>query len=242
MPIRWLIAILFVPGSLAAAGLLFFAKSHGPVEIESLESKSNTGGPVFNRIWREVRGPLDIWLMQQSHLGPDGLHEGWDRLAIVVNRDSSTTKFYQLVPGNLRWSEREKEIPFKVACFLCHANGPRAIRPNMASLTMPFSWKAWTQVFVWNLRIKTYGPLAPDPSLLLPAAKFRAQGAYANEPLPAKICALCHNNHWWGRGQLLRQHFMPIRFMLQSRNMPPPGIPLSEGDRKSIAEFLHGIP
>lgn len=238
---KWLLVLLLVP-SLFCAGLFAISNfSDGSIEIESLESKTNDGAPVYNRIWRSVRGPFDIWMMQQSHQGPNLAHNLWDRLAIVVDRNNQTARFYQLEPGELVWSEKSKDVPFKVACFLCHANGPRAIRPNFASLDAPLSWKNSARIFTWNLRIKTYGRILPDPVHLPAGTRFRAEGTFANERLPARTCALCHNNHWWGRGELLRQHFMPIRFMLKNGNMPPPGIPLSMDEHKAIDDFLRDL-
>ncbi len=235
----WLPLCALAPG--LGAFYSYNALSSGfPVEFESRESLTKEGGPVINRIRMEKQGVNDIWIMQQSHSGAGLPHPAWDKLAIVVNQEQKTARFYQLAPGALSWSGREKELPFKVACYLCHANGPRAIRPNFASSTHPLGLKERLIIKAWNRRIRSYGALLPHEETKAPEKKFAARHAYLNEPLRLKACVKCHSEKA-GRSDLRRQHFMPIRFLVENKLMPPSGASLSETERKELETFLGAL-
>ncbi len=98
--------------------------------FQSLESKAIDGSADFNRIrWFQL-ADQDVWMMNQSHHGISAEKEKWDRLAIVVDKTTTppTAKFYQLKSGPLVWSEDiiQQRVPYKVSCFICHANGASA--------------------------------------------------------------------------------------------------------------------
>jgi hypothetical protein len=77
------VLVLLAAGG-AAALLVFFAWSdQGPILIQSRESKTAAGGPVFNRIRYQSGPDVDVWVMQQSHFGPDAPAAQWDRIAIT---------------------------------------------------------------------------------------------------------------------------------------------------------------
>ena len=134
--------------ALLYAGLSFWLQGLDTLLIESLESKTKTGGDIYNKIKFIQKEKLDIWMMKQSHQGLSN-EEDWDRLAIVVDKSIKPHKarFYQLESGPLMWTGKAKEIPYKVACFLCHSNGPRAIRPSLESSVVPLSFKERLKVF-----------------------------------------------------------------------------------------------
>ena len=226
-----------------------------PILIESLESKTISGQPVFNRIAWFPGWSHDTWMMQQSHQGLFREFHQWDRLAIVVDKTTRprTARFYQFEPGNLSWDPQSKMRPFRAACFMCHSNGPRAIRPNFDSDNIRLSALDRARVFLWDLRIKTYGRVLADPAhalskdeeALASAGKmtpFRYPGKDENEPLHLSSCIKCHNESWWGRGSLTRQHFATIGFMVENGFMPPPGFRLKESEKGDLRRFIRGLP
>ncbi len=187
-------------------------------------------------------------MMNQSHHGPQAPAEQWDRLAIVVDKStqSQTARFYQLQPGKLEWQENLPQTSFRVSCFMCHSNGPRALRPVDEKGPASLSWNDKAKIFWWNLKIKTYGRIQPDPAHDQEdrgrAVPFRRQGAYENEELQVATCIRCHRETGWlARGALRRQNFMSIRFMTESGAMPPPGFSMSEGERRKLKLFLDGF-
>jgi len=81
------------------------------VFIESQESKTTNGLPVYNKIKWISKKDKDIWMMNQSHHGSTVDKSKWDRIAIVINKKSTpkTVRFYQLEPGPLLWTGNEKK-------------------------------------------------------------------------------------------------------------------------------------
>jgi hypothetical protein len=130
-----------------------------------------------------------------------------------------------------------KPIGLKASCFLCHSNGPRAIRPNFDSKEIKVSYWDQARIQLWNLKIKSYGPMqsgAPVPS----KKPFRYEHPVANRVLKVESCTKCHNSSSiFGRGVLTKQNFTTIKFMVQNKLMPPAGFSLTEDDRGKLNEF-----
>lgn len=218
------------------------------VFIESKESKTTTGGPVFNKIkWFQFKDK-DVWMMNQSHHGSLVGEKSWDRLAIVVDKTQSPkiARFYQFERGPLEWREGLNEKPFKVSCFMCHNNGPRVIRPNYDSPFDPTGLKDKLKISYWNLRIKLYGRVLASPAhddrdqSQLPPFRFRS--SYENEPLQVATCIKCHKESGFlVRGLLRRQRVPTIKFMLESGLMPPFGFHLSSKEKQELEMFLEGF-
>ena len=239
-----------------ALALLAFAATAGAlwndedsIVIESLESRTQEDLPVYNEIkWLPGKG-RDVWMMNQSHVGSHAQAGQWERLAIVVDKTKSpkVAKFYQLQAGELEWKEDLPEAPKRVSCYMCHANGPRAIRPNFASSDATLTGWQKAKIAFWNARIKSYGRVVADPSMSVgvPNANgfpFRLEGKFENKSLKVKTCQLCHKEDGFlARGELKGQHFMAIKFMVDSGQMPPLGIPLSKEEREEIDRFLKGF-
>ncbi len=234
------ISFTFIAG-IALAYLQFLMSQF--ITIESWESKTVDGTPVYNKIRYIRSNKKDIWMMNQSH---KGLHSTqWDRLAIIVN--AGKVSFYQLPSGDLDWDDQLKNqaIENSVSCYLCHSNGPRVIRPEPNSLKqMPLKNKL--ALYAMNMRIKAYGQLqesdyhkVTDRNLKTP---FRYQGKKDNEVLQVQSCARCHNEtSLFGRGNLTRQNIVTIDFMLKNKLMPPRGFQISNDDQKKITEFINGF-
>jgi hypothetical protein len=232
-------------GSAFLVTLFFLWQDRDAVLIQSQESRTLTDGPVFNRIKWISEPTRDIWLMQQSH---EGVHAAnWDRLAIVVDKTKSpkVAKFYQMQPGALTF-EPEKGKEFRASCFMCHSNGPRAIRPQIGSANAPITAWGKAKIVLWNIRVKTYGRVLADESHAVTdthlKTPFRHSGVFENETLKVKTCVLCHQDGGWvKRGPLTRQNFIAIQVMVETGNMPPPGFHLAEEEKKQIREFVLGL-
>lgn len=213
-----------------------------PLQIESLESKTNSGEVIHNEIQWFKFSKKDVWMMNQSHGGKSYPKEKWDRLTIVINKETKTAEFFQLPSGPLEWSEDliRQKISFKVSCFMCHTNGLRAIRPASAA----FAEKLKAQV--WNLKIKSYGRIGEDPAYSkIDQANdfpFRHREKFENDILKVKTCTLCHKESGLGaRGVLTRQNAVTIKFMVDSGFMPPFGITLLESQKSEIYKFTRGF-
>ena len=213
-----------------------------PLQIESLESKTNSGEVIHNEIQWFTFAEKDVWMMNQSHSGTAHPKEKWDRLAIVINKEAKTAEYFQLPSGSLVWSDDllKQKISFKVSCFMCHANGLRAIRPARASFADQVKAQAW------NLKIKSYGRLSEDPRYSEEDKNseypFRHRERFENEILNIKACTLCHKESGFGaRGVLTRQNAVAIKFMVDSGFMPPLGISLSKSQKSEIYKFTRGF-
>lgn len=225
--------------ALTLVGAAFFAYPSS-VTFESQESKTGKEGPVFNEIrffpgWSE-----DVWMMRQSHGGLALPRSKWDRLAIVVDKLSGTARFYQVEPGELQLTGREKKIEYRASCFVCHSNGPRAVRPRWGSPEVAVSFVDRMKVTLWNLRIKTYGRIE-GTGVALGKTPFRLPGRREDEVLTVATCTKCHNSQWWGRGHLMRHQSATIQFMVEKGHMPPPGFALSAQELAQVREFVMGF-
>lgn len=227
-----------VAAVIAIVAVVLALTDAAPVLIQSQESKTGEDRPVFNRISFQPGRDRDVWMMQQSHQGLTGDADLWDRIAIVVQHDARrTAEFYQLEPGALVFDQDEKAVAKKAQCFMCHPNGPRAIRPDQTNSQVKLTRWDRFRVQIWNLRIKTYGRVvAPVQNL---EADFRMQSKPANELLTVTACTRCHSDDGLvRRGHLTKQNFMAIDFMLRNNLMPPPGFFLDEKDRQVIQQFI----
>lgn len=231
--------------ALEAFGLLaYFYHSENVVAFQSEESSVPSIGKVFNRISFQQEGEKDIWLMQQSQGKFHSKFTEWDRLAIVVDRSQSpkVARFYQLEPGAMALSGRE--IEYKVACGMCHVNGPRVVRA-VDSGDAPLGILEKMHLFVWNQRIRNYGRVIADSSM---AAKklnqetrrvpFQFSGEVVQKKLMVHACSKCHSESDHGRGFLTAQNFPTITFMMERGYMPPRGKKISIAARKEIQAFL----
>lgn len=245
MQLKSLIIIFILTLSLGGGFLLANGKS---IKIESVESKTINLEAVYNQIKWIRTEDKDIWMMNQSHHGVDAIASKWDRVAIVVDKTTTplTAKYYQFEPGPLEWDEDilKKQKPFTASCFICHSNGPRAIRPadsNHVKISMAEKLK----LLAWNLRIKSYGRIHYDKSHEVPVKKgapFMFTGASFNRELKVATCVGCHTEDgMFARGKLLFQHIGPIETLVGNSHMPPPGHSLSDVEKQELNDFLKGF-
>ena len=246
-------SVVAVAGIGLPSAALFLAAlaDHRPLTFESQESKTRELTPVFNRVVFADQNGRDVWMMQQSHHGLPAREDLWDetdRIAIAISRDETDgtkASFLQLEPASITSIESQADLSkvagFKAPCGMCHNNGPRAIRPNFNSTAAPLSTWEKVRVFVWNLKIKSYGRtrVNPSPSEKAGSVPFRFTMPAAGTPLTVATCTVCHRDSGpFARGTLTRQNTPSIRFMVEQGFMPPLGIPLSDRDRRALSEFI----
>lgn len=233
-----MIYLVFLLGLGVFSGLSYIFSSGDTVEFRSLESVTETGGPVYNRI-RFIPGwKQDIWLMQQSHHGVDLALADWDRLEIVVDKTVSPFRasFYQLANGPLVAESPVRAIPLKARCYACHADGPRAVRPAWGARV---GWVSRMQVGLWNLRIGWYGRVLGKPGVEFVdgGVPFASRLGVLKRPLGLKSCVRCHSDHG-PRHELKIEHAGSARFMVEHGFMPPFPYRISPGDRAALEAML----
>ena len=218
------------------------------IKFESAESKTSMNQPVYNSIKLISVNDKDIWMMNQSHYGLNPGPANIDRIAIIVDKSKNpkTAEYYQLPPGGLVWSENLKlqKKEYKISCFSCHVNGPRAIRPNFENLNV--SYLDQLKIKYWNYKIASYGRIiesstriADDQRVTVP---FRYRTALDNQQLKLKTCLKCHNEtDSSGRGYLTRQNLGTINYLIEEKNMPPGGYELSNSELIQLKRFVKGF-
>ncbi len=218
------------------------------VKFQSVESKTSMGQPVYNSIKLISDDSKDIWMMNQSHFGQNPAKENMDRIAIIIDtsKNPKIAEYFQLPAGELIWSDdlKLKKIEYKVSCFSCHANGPRAVRPDYENFQV--SQLDRLKIKYWNYKIAGYGRIieestqaAEDQVLKVP---FRNRTNLDNQKLNLKTCTKCHNeNDSRGRGFLTRQNLVTITFLIDQKIMPPQGSELSNDEKNKLSRFIKGF-
>jgi hypothetical protein len=244
-----LLILLTTTCALLGAGLWLWAQNTDSVVIESKESQNSKLQPVFNEIRWFPGKDRDVWMMNQSHFGRNPLPHQWERLAIVIDKTKSPmiARYYQIKPGELEWREDliNQRTEYRASCFICHNNGPRALRPQENSELAKLSWADKMKIAMWNLRIKTYGrihfdPLHDEEDKTL-NVHFRYHGSPHEDELKVPVCLKCHKEEGlFARGALHRQQIGTIEHMVKSGQMPPPGFSMSPQEKQRLLLFLRG--
>jgi hypothetical protein len=225
---------IFISGVIGILSLYFFITFENEILIESVESKTSDGKKVFNKIKLKQFPQKDIWFMRQNH---NELKGDWDELKITVDKSVKPYKAYysQLKNG--------KEVNYRVACFKCHANGPRAIRANLKSKIVDSNFLDRAQVVAWNLKIKLYGTVE-TPQNIRVGVKYRKvplkyEGRMDNKVVNIKTCNLCHSEKsFLGRKNLVLQQKTTILHLVSSGEMPPWPFKLTEQDKIELKKQL----
>ena len=208
-------------------GTLLYSFLTTPILFQSAESLTIEGGPVFNEIRWEYKNGKEIWSMRQSHGGKDLPKQKWDSLAIVMDKKA---RFLQMKP------ETNERIEYKVSCFMCHPNGPRAIRPLEGTL----SFTDKVKVKLLNTRIKLYGRVESE-GVTIGKIPFRHKGVISNTTLELPRCSTCHKEDGFlARGALTRQNSITINYMVKNAHMPPFG-ELTPKEQQYLENFMEGI-
>jgi len=196
--------------------------------IESKESKTALGKPVFNIISFKEYEDYDYWSMKQSHHGVGFDLANWDNIAIKVHKNSTPYKvtYHQ-------YNSQGKEVSLKVDCMRCHSGGPRAIRPLYQSSEVDLNIKEKLIIRSWNIRIKSYGDIQN-----IKVAK--EEQSYLNEQLKVASCTQCHFEGG-PRSIITRKQLGSIRFLIKEGEMPPWPHKISKQDKKELQEFIYGL-
>jgi mono/diheme cytochrome c family protein len=229
---------LFLTTASVSAAVALMGQRDSVVLIESRESKTASGHPVYNKISYVSGEYEDVWTMRQSHQGLSMPADKWDEIRITVDKSQRPylARFQQIQDG--------QEVEFKASCFTCHANGPRSIRPNYDSKDVNVDLIDRAKVVLMNLRMKAYGRVEVALENYKLRGEFREQpfkffGKADMAPVQIKTCTLCHNsNGVLGRSVLQRQHAGTIRHLVGTGQMPPWPFTLSEAEKKELEDFL----
>ena len=167
--------------------------------------------------------------MRQSHDGAGLPPDQWDDLKIIVDKTTTpyTVSYHQLKDG--------EEIEYKAACFGCHNNGPRAIRPKDFSKLEALDQ---LKIITMNLRIKTYGriKLKPDWQIRRVPIAFNMRDDW--DELNVKTCVKCHSETGFlARGKLKKQQAPMIDHLVKTGAMPPWPYQLSAKEEKQLKAF-----
>ena len=217
----------FILPAIVVAGSFLYLFVTTPVMIQSAESRTRDGGPVYNEISWSYENGKEVWSMKQSHGGKDLPKKDWDRLRIIVD---DTATFLQL-------DEKNERIEYRASCFLCHSNGPRAIHPVPGSVSLSDQMR----IALFNFRIKLYGRVKANELPQIGSVPFRHAGRISNAPLNLSRCTSCHNEDGFlARGTLTRQNSITIAFMTKEKHMPPLG-ELSPEEKQYLENFMNGF-
>lgn len=230
--------ILFLSFLFTLPILHYSLASKGPaILIESLESKTQEGKQVFNKIDLIESETQDEWIMHQSHYGKDLPTEKWDEIKIIVNKTKN--------PYEVSYHEYKngKESEYRASCFTCHANGPRVIRANTLSKAAPLSLKERYILSYWNFKIKTYGPMKTvENNPFKRTVPLSYIGQRESAELGIKTCLHCHNGEGiLSRAKLQRQHGMTIEHLVKTRAMPPWPYKMTEQEKIHLKRFIKGF-
>lgn len=231
--IKLFLSLLLV--SLLGALAFLSSETDEFVMIESVESKTLEGKPVFNKIGFESFKDKDVWTMFQSHNGKHA--KEWDKIQIVIDKTVKPFKasFFQYKDG--------KEAEYRASCLMCHSNGPRLIRPVWKKL----KWSEKLQVAKWNFKIKMYGLIQNEKERPLHGVKRVVPLGFQNkislDELNLASCNGCHNGgkSILGRAKLQRQQAMTIDHLVNVKAMPPWPYKITESDEKKLEMFLQGF-
>ncbi|MDH4468437.1 MAG: cytochrome c [Bacteriovoracaceae bacterium] len=220
------------------------------ITIESEESKTQNLTSVYNQIKWTSTATKDIWMMNQSHYGRFPKKDLWERLAIVIDKSKRPmiANYYQLSPGPLEWNDNlpAQRVAYRASCFICHNNGPRAIRPVFKSESAALSLSEKIKIIILNFRMKTYGRIKYDDGHnqedLTLSTPFHYRSPRELEELQVKTCLRCHQEEGlFARGKLVRQQTGTIKHLVESGSMPPMGFSLSDKEKKQLTDFLRGF-
>ena len=224
-------------------------------EYASFESHLKAAEEHYNRIQLFIREAFDIWVLRQrTPTHPTEL------FAIVQDNSESPSRAYYF-----QFLEDPKPQFVGFACFECHANGPRALRPMRSERIDPLTEADWATVRDWNDHIVSQGVVKthfPDPASydvesVEGSFWWTSSPSSWGTPLKLERCHTCHNSDGKVRSTLYKVHRFPILSLTRSHkessgfmarnvgdeksNMPS-GKWLSHADRQCLERWLDGPP
>lgn len=222
------------------------------LSFQSAESKSARDGPIFNRIKKFVGKRFTVWSMRQA---ADGLRQDPQHRSLVivaVDRDKAAY-YFEAKPKPVASGELPEFTKPSVPCLRCHANGPRAIRPESSFDFPKLSTANHKRLQGWNEEIRNQGVVTNFVGKNRALVSSLVDG---DALLPESLCTECHSTQSGVRGPLFRSHEASIRFLLTHADhessgftfqtfakghtaMPPESSPaLSDAERDCLLSWL----
>lgn len=192
------------------------ALASGPrVDFVSMQSSIHAREPVLNTILGWSNDNVDLWILRQRHMVPGGY---WRTYGIAQDKTArpNVAFFFEVTSAGLEFRGE--------SCYVCHASGPRLLRPLRPDLVDTESVEA-----SFNRAIELNGVVATHFSTSEPATP-------RGPALAAPACVPCH--HVDGdRAPLYRVHEESIRALVATAAMPRRG-QLSPAEAAEIERWM----
>jgi hypothetical protein len=169
----------------------------GPfVDMASAQSALQFQGLVLNTILAWSNATTDVWFLSQRL--PD---QKWRTYGIAQDKTvvPNMAFYFQLTPGPMRFRGQ--------SCFVCHASGPRALRPIGNLLAGAGAALAFNHAIEDNGSVSMHFGADEPAQPLGPALNVRA-------------CTECHNDRSTDRARLYRVHQGSVAALFESGAMP----------------------
>jgi hypothetical protein len=181
------------------------------LHFRSGEVIEDDGRRVDQRV-QLFEGPrFDVWV---ARLDTGALH------SITVDKASTPRKAYfaSFAPERVAAGSLPRPVPFETSCLSCHANGPRAIRPEWSQDGPVPDASGLRRLADWNRKIASYGRIGSH----LPSAhlEIASTAADAWETVSWPACVGCHNEGDGIRGPLRRMHGGTIQALVRTATSP----------------------
>jgi len=165
-------------------------------DLVSAQSFVHFGRPLVDSIAAFTSETTDAWILRQRVLGGD--HQ-WHTFGIVHDKtaDPQLAFYFESKAGQLDFLGH--------SCFVCHASGPRVLRPIRSDLVV-----GRATVDAFNARIAENGYVAMHFGVKEPPLDW-------GEPLAARSCVPCHSTD---RAPLYHIHDQSIRMLVATGEMP----------------------
>jgi hypothetical protein len=182
------------------------------VTFHSGESFVPEIGHLVNRVSFIEKPGFDIWLLRQRRNEKGYKFTDWSHFAIVMDKGRSTAHYFKFIAGPKTSGEPLIPAEVEVSCAMCHASGPRALRPVDR---LPLAAEEIANIKAWNERIASYKIVTDRfPKSSLAAHQARFAGSHWQETLALPVCHQCHNPTSGIRNHLKRLHSQAINYLI----------------------------
>lgn len=171
-------------------------------------------GVVKNCIYRINDGRNTLWMMRQDIKSSVQNTENLVAIYVDAGTGKKNPMSYYLELDRPRFDENAEvaAVPYKVPCFMCHASGPRAIRPSADHLRrIPDDQKKLLND--WNRDLASY----KISDQYTPAGKkglaLNLKTERGDEILRLQSCAECHNTTTGVRAPITRMHAATVYYL-----------------------------
>ena len=206
-------------------------------------------GLVTNCVYQIRDGKNTLWLMRQDIKTPEHSVENLIGIYVELPDGAKNPKSYYLELDRPRFDQTAvlDSVSYKVPCLMCHASGPRVIRPSADRLKTMSAGQSkllsdWNQELAGYKIVDNYIP----PKNL--GKKLVLNEPHMKEPLRLGKCLECHNTETGVRAPLMRMHASTIQYLAVASAtefghavMPAyGGSPLNSAEMKCLQEWIEG--